>query len=170
AGAPPVRPRHVGTLARIPVACYQAQMADASALQTGAAGVAVPANYHFRQLHCLITSRRNFTCGMGSIIHQGHEALSEQQVRSLIEEADRLGFDEFEISGGEPYYLPYFRQVLQDYAGRTQMTLKVCTNGFHLDEELIQNLAGRPRLHFQVSFDGTGAIHNAIRVQNRYDA
>src|SRR5262249_46676717 len=54
--------------------------------------------------------------------------------------------------------------------GRTQMTLKVCTNGFHLDEELIQNLAGRPRLHFQVSFDGTGATHNAIRVQSRYDA
>src|SRR5262249_5765289 len=88
----------------------------------------------------------------------------------LVEDADRLGFSECEISGGEPYYLPYFRQVLEDYAGGTRMTLKVCTNAFHLDEALISTLAGRQRLLFQVSFDGTGDVHNAIRVQNRYDA
>jgi MoaA/NifB/PqqE/SkfB family radical SAM enzyme len=34
----------------------------------------------------------------------------------------------------------------------------------------VRALAGRPRLHFQVSFDGTREVHNAIRVQNRYDA
>jgi MoaA/NifB/PqqE/SkfB family radical SAM enzyme len=130
----------------------------------------VPANYHLRKLHVLITSRCNFTCVMCSIIHEDKNALSEQQVRGLIEEADRLGFDEMEISGGEPYYLPYFRTVLEDYAGNTQVNLKVCTNAFHLDDALVRTLAGRRRLHFQVSFDGTREVHNAIRVQNRYDA
>ena len=130
----------------------------------------VPANYKFRKLHVLVTNRCNFTCGMCSIIHQGRDALTEQQLRGLIEAADQLGFDEIEISGGEPYYLPYFRKVLEDYAGSTQATLKVCTNAFQMDEGLVRTLAGRPRLHFQVSFDGTRDVHNAIRVQNRYDA
>jgi MoaA/NifB/PqqE/SkfB family radical SAM enzyme len=130
----------------------------------------VPANYQFRKLHVLLTNRCNFTCGMCSIIHEARGALTEQQLRGLIESADQLGFDEIEISGGEPYYLPYFRKVLEDYAGNTEVKLKVCTNAFHLDEALVRTLAGRPRLHFQVSFDGTREVHNAIRVQNRYDA
>jgi len=50
------------------------------------------------------------------------------------------------------------------------MTLKICTNAFQLDDALISSLAGRRHLLFQVSFDGIGAIHNAIRVQSRYDA
>src|SRR5262249_30134807 len=128
------------------------------------------ANYQFCKLHVLVTNRCNFTCGMCSIIHQARDALTEQQLRGLIEAADQLGFDEIEISGGEPYYLPYFRKVLEDYAGSTQATLKVCTNAFQMDEGLVRTLAGRPRLHFQVSFDGTRDVHNDIRVQNRYDA
>jgi hypothetical protein len=107
---------------------------------------------------------------MCTIIRGDKHALSEQQVGSLIEEADRLGFDEYEISGGEPSYLPYFRRLLEDYAGNTRMTLKICTNAFQLDDALISSLAGRRHLLFRVSFDGTGAIHNAIRVQSRYDA
>jgi MoaA/NifB/PqqE/SkfB family radical SAM enzyme len=130
----------------------------------------VPPNYQFRKLHVLVTNRCNFTCGMCSIIHESRGALTEEQLRGLIEAADQLGFDEIEISGGEPYYLPYFRKVLEDYAGNTEVKLKVCTNAFHLDEALVRTLAGRPRLHFQVSFDGTREVHNAIRVQNRYDA
>ena len=128
------------------------------------------ATFDLRKLHVLVTNRCNFTCGMCTIIRGDKHALSEQQVRSLIEDADRLGFDECEISGGEPYYLPYFRPILEDYAGSTRMTLKICTNAFHLDETLISSLAGRGHLLFQVSFDGTGAVHNAIRVQSRYDA
>lgn len=126
--------------------------------------------YNFRKVHCLITNRCNFSCGMCTIIHGKKSALTEAHVRSLIEEADRLGFDEFEISGGEPYYLPYFRKVLEDYAGRTRVKIKVCTNAFHLDDDLIASLAGRSGIHFQVSFDGTKQIHNQIRVQGRYDA
>jgi MoaA/NifB/PqqE/SkfB family radical SAM enzyme len=107
---------------------------------------------------------------MCTIIRGDKHGLSEQEVRSLIEDADRLGFDECEISGGEPSYLTYFRRILEDYAGNTRMTLKICTNAFQLDEALISSLAGRRHLLFQVSFDGTDAIHNAIRVQSRYDA
>jgi len=130
----------------------------------------VPVNYNFLKLHVLITNRCNFTCGMCSIIHNGKSTLSESQVRSLIADADELGFDEVEISGGEPYYLPYFKPVIEDYAGKIKPTVKICTNGYSLDRALIDRLAGRKRLHFQVSFDGTGDVHNAIRVQKRYDA
>jgi sulfatase maturation enzyme AslB (radical SAM superfamily) len=145
-------------------------MAEAPGHNVSPAVPRLAATNSFRKLHVLVTNRCNFTCGMCTIIRGDKHSLSEQQVRSLIEDADQLGFDECEISGGEPYYLAYFRRILEDYAGNTRMTLKICTNAFHLDETLISSLAGRRHLLFQVSLDGTGAVHDAIRVQSRYDA
>jgi sulfatase maturation enzyme AslB (radical SAM superfamily) len=129
-----------------------------------------PINYNFRKLHLLITNRCDFTCVMCAIIHGNKSTLSEATVRGLIEDADALDFDQVEISGGEPYYVPYFKSVIEDYGGKIKPMLKICTNAYSLEPPLINRLAGRKRLHFQVSFDGTGAVHNAIRVQNRYDA
>lgn len=131
---------------------------------------AVPIEYRFRKLQIILTSRCDLTCVMCSIIHEGKAALREETVRQLIDDADQLGFNEIEITGGEPYHRPYFKSVVEDYAGRIKPKLRICTNAHSLDRALIDKLDGRKRLHFQVSFDGTTDVHNWIRVQNRYDA
>lgn len=132
--------------------------------------VATGAKHTFCKLMILLTSRCNFTCVMCNSIHLAKATLTEKEVRNLIQDADTFGFDQIEISGGEPYYLKYFSSVIEDFAGKISPTIRVLTNAYSLDEKLIDRLAGRPRLSFQVSFDGTGDVHNWIRVQKRYDA
>jgi MoaA/NifB/PqqE/SkfB family radical SAM enzyme len=131
---------------------------------------ALGASHRFRKLQILLTSRCNLTCVMCNSIHLKKAALAEAEVRGLIEDGDVLGFDLIEISGGEPYYLKYFSAVIEDYAGKIAPNIRILSNAYSLDKELIGQLAGRSRLAFQVSFDGTRDVHNFIRVQNRYDA
>jgi len=126
--------------------------------------------YQFEKLSLALTSACNLTCKMCPVIRGPQGTLTQEQAFQVAEFAGRRGFREIEVGGGEPTLMKYFWDLL-DRLCDTQAEVKILTNGVRLTSENIQRFAGYENLSVQISIDGIGDLHDAIRgMQGAFDA
>ncbi len=89
--------------------------------------------------------------------------LTREQAFAMADFAERRGFEEVELGGGEPTLLPYFWELLERLCG-SGLRVLVLTNAYRLSDEDVDRFAScGPKLHIQVSIDGIGSVHDSIR-------
>ncbi|HYA40633.1 MAG TPA: adenosyl-hopene transferase HpnH [Syntrophobacteraceae bacterium] len=107
------------------------------------------------------THRCNLTCAGCGRIREYHDTLSQEMTLedciTSIEEADAPVVT---ITGGEPLLYSYAPQLVQE-ALRQGRHIYFCTNGLLLEESL-SFFRPNPRFTWNVHFDGTEPVHDAI--------
>ena len=119
-----------------------------------------------------ITNQCNLTCRhcMFQSSPAAREKLSAEDCLAVIREAYALGCRIFYFTGGEPMMSDAFLESLKEIFRQPDTHGVVLTN-LTLIRSLADRLRAFPpnRLHFQVSVDGLGGTHDAIRGAGTFD-
>lgn len=111
----------------------------------------------------------NYACNlkcrhcMASMFEKKKRSLTPEDMRHIAEQADALGWCQFNISGGEPLMLKNFDEVLEALIPE-KFHIGISTNGFFLTAEKAKHLKsiGLDKVMISIdSFDET--LHNANR-------
>ncbi|MCM1082958.1 MAG: radical SAM protein [Clostridium sp.] len=95
-----------------------------------------------------------------------NEHMTESMIRCLADDADELGFYEFDLQGGELLLRPEMLFQLIEWVGADRFYLYLTTNGYFLSEELAHCLAKSGIDRVSVSIDSLNAEeHDAFRGQ-----
>lgn len=95
--------------------------------------------------------------------------LSTDEIRSVIDELQRMQVFYVNVGGGEPTVRPDFWDLL-DYAIAHQVGVKFSTNGVRLSPRRARRLAATDYVDVQISLDGaTRAVNDAVRGPGSYD-
>lgn len=121
--------------------------------------------YKWNKMTISISNKCDLTCKMCSIIRGPKHTLTEESAMQCADFAERRGFQEIEITGGEPTLVKYFWRLLERLCQIDGPMIKVTTNGVRLKDEKIQEFASYPGLYVQVSIDGLAETHDRIREQ-----
>lgn len=119
--------------------------------------------YDWGKMSITITNRCNLVCKMCSIILEDKHTLPEDLALHAADFAERQGFKEVEIGGGEPTLVPYFWKLAERICSIDGLFPKVVTNGLKHTPEMVKQFAALPNLHVQVSIDGLDGNHDRIR-------
>jgi len=125
-----------------------------------------PRFYDFQngKLTVSLTTACNLRCLMCPVIHRhSPRFLARTQALDVARFGAERGFGIIELSGGEPFLLPYIQELIEIACGNRASTVNVTTNATLLKPADIDFLANFPNLQIQVSFDGLGETHDAIR-------
>ncbi len=125
-----------------------------------------PWTYDWHKMQIMVTNRCNLVCKMCSIIREPKNSLPEELAMHAADFAERQGFKEVEIGGGEPTLVKYFWPLLDRLCANKNAETKVVTNALRHTDEMIERFASYPGLHVQVSIDGIDEIHDHIRGAN----
>lgn len=101
-------------------------------------------------------------CAIEKFKHPGEKTLSVAEVKSIADQADKMGLASICISGGEPLIFPDLEDVI-NAIGPKRFCISVDTNGYFLTEEKIKWLVekGVDRIH--LSIDGLESNHSIFR-------
>ncbi len=119
--------------------------------------------YDWGKMSLTITNRCNLVCKMCSIILEDKHTLPEELALHAADFAERRGFNEIEIGGGEPTLVKYFWKLAERICAIDGIFPKVVTNGLKHTPEMADRFAALPNLHVQVSIDGLDDNHDRIR-------
>ncbi|GAA0929290.1 mycofactocin radical SAM maturase [Streptomyces thermoalcalitolerans] len=109
-------------------------------------------------VHCLSSSGR-----------RDPQELSTDEIKSVIDELQRMQVFYINVGGGEPTVRPDFWELL-DYAIAHQVGVKFSTNGVRLSPERARRLAATDYVDVQISLDGaTREVNDAVRGPGSYD-
>jgi len=125
--------------------------------------------YQWFNLSVGLTSLCNLRCKMCPVVTREPHSLTREQALHIADFADRRGFKEMVVGGGEPTLLPYLGEFL-DRLSQTKIQVGLLTNAVKLNDELIRQLAGYPRLIVHISIDGVGEVHDNIRGKGTFAA
>ncbi len=117
---------------------------------------------NLRCRHCLVSAGKGL-----------RKELTDEEFRSLVDEAVRLGVKRFYITGGEPFIKEGVFDLIKYITKRKRRELIILTNATLFDEEKIAALKKvmSPRLILQVSLEGPNAeIHDRLRGKGSFDA
>ncbi len=139
--------------------------ASGPAAASGQVPVEAQGFYDFIKLAIHVTNRCNLRCVMCPLAQARHHA-DETLGRAEAEEAVRFGlahgFRIIELIGGEPFLLDYVYDLV-DMAGNVVPELVVATNATVFRDQDLMRLSRARNLRLQVSIDGVGGTHDAIR-------
>ena len=123
-----------------------------------------PARYR-KHVHWSITGACNLKCRhcFMSAPHAKHGAPTKEQLLQVVDQLAECGIFTVGITGGEPLIREDFFEILDALAEREISVSILYTNGWLLDEALLDKLEER-KMHpsFQLSFDGIG-WHDFLR-------
>ncbi len=89
--------------------------------------------------------------------------MSFAKICDLISQIDELGVMELQLTGGEPFILPYFLDVIKEAQSR-QIPCSVFSNGTLMDENFFRYISEKNYgLIFYISLDGRQETHDAFR-------
>ncbi len=117
-----------------------------------------------------ITNRCNLTCAH-CLFSSGPESASELSADAILcraEEAYALGCRIFALTGGEPLCHPEIDDILAGLLQWEDAHVVMLTNGLLL-ERLLSGSHDLSRIHLQISVDGIGARHDAIRGEGAFE-
>lgn len=119
-----------------------------------------------------LTNRCNMACNhcMFFSSPDSQRELSVDDTLPVIGEALGAGVELFYFTGGEPFIAESFYPALEEIFSREHTHAVVLTNLTLIRREA-EKLAGFPkdRLHFQVSIDGMGEIHDKLRGSGTFN-
>lgn len=107
--------------------------------------------------HCLFTSGPN-----------SEGELRAEQIIGIAQEAAEIGCRIFALTGGEPMFHPEFKQILCGLLAIPDAHVVMLTNGLLLDDLLVADY-DLTRVHLQISVDGLGEQHDAIRGKGTFE-
>lgn len=129
----------------------------------GANGTVASDFYDWGKMSITITNRCNLVCKMCTIILEDKHTLPEALALHAADFAERRGFREVEIGGGEPTLVKYFWKLAERICAIEGLDRKVVTNGLKHTPDMVKRFADLPGLHVQVSIDGLDDNHDRIR-------
>jgi len=118
----------------------------------------------------------NYACNlkckhcMANRFQKKERSLTPADMRSIAEQADALGWCQFNISGGEPLFLKDFDEVLEALIPE-RFHIGISTNGYFLTAEKARHLKSIGLDKVMISLDSFDkALHNANRnSESAYD-
>ena len=122
--------------------------------------------YDFTQgkMTITLTTACNLSCVMCPVIIADKPGtLPRDKAFEAAEFAVAQGFPKIELSGGEPFLMPYIHDLIETLCSGGAKQVFITTNATLLTPEHIRRMARFENIHVQVSFDGTREAHNAIR-------
>mgnify|MGYP006274261931 CR=1 FL=1 len=127
---------------------------------------------HLGECWLHVTNRCNASCGhcmFACSPETGYE-LDAAVARSVVDEAISLGCKLFYFTGGEPTLHPNFCDLCERILAVEDAHVVVLTNALTAGA-VVAKAADWPtdRVHFQVSVDGDGAAHDALRGAGAYE-
>ena len=117
-----------------------------------------------RYLELLITDQCNLRCRHCYIGEPARRELSLHEIRSVLDEFEEMQGLRVLISGGEPLMHSEFER-LNEYLRHYPLRTVLLTNGLLLTDKRLHNLSVD---EIQVSIDGIGHSHEAIRGRDTY--
>ncbi len=125
--------------------------------------------FDWRKIALNLTTACNLRCKMCPVVVRPTESLTRDEAFGVADFAARRGFDQIVVTGGEPTIMPYFWDLM-DRLAATPMLVQVLTNAYRLNPDHIARMARMPRLIANVSLDGVGPVHDAIRGEGAFAA
>ncbi len=127
---------------------------------------------HLRELWFHITDRCNLACRhcLFASSPQRARTLEFSSLSRLARQAADLGCRVFALTGGEPTLHPQFAAIVDLLLGLADAHLVILTNGLTVNAFLDRYRWDRERLHLQVSVDGLGERHDAVRGRGSFRA
>ena len=116
-----------------------------------------------------ITNKCNLECKgcYAKVIHHSSgKELSDEKLRSIVEEARELGVSFFVIAGGEPLERPVFFNIMKDFP---EIIFLVFTNGLLIDDRMIRDLTKHKNIIPLVSLEGNEEYTNKRRGEGTYE-
>lgn len=117
-----------------------------------------------RYLELLITDQCNLRCRHCYIGEPTRQELSLHEITSVLDEFEGMQGLRVLISGGEPLMYSEFER-LNEYLRDYPLRIVLLTNGLLLTEKRLCNLSVD---EIQISIDGIGSAHEAIRGKDTY--
>lgn len=115
-----------------------------------------------------ITHKCNLNCKgcyEKSIRPAAKKELTNEQLRSIIKQANDLGISFVVIAGGEPLMRKNFFETTKDYQN---MIFIIFTNGLLLDEKMIKNIQNQKNIIPLISLEGCEAETDDVRGEGVY--
>ena len=107
------------------------------------------------------THRCNLACSGCGRIREYHDTLNaEMSLEECLRSVDESGPPVITITGGEPLLYPHVDELVTEILARGKH-IYFCTNGMLLEESL-RRFKPDPHFTWNVHFDGTEAVHDAI--------
>lgn len=108
---------------------------------------------NFQCQHCSIKELQS-KCGCSMTI---------DDIKNISDQADKLGFAQFVISGGEPLIYPNFDEIVEAIDPK-RFYITTDTNGWYMDEQRAKHLKSIGVDKVQISIDNLDhAVHDAFR-------
>lgn len=148
---------------------FLSRLPDAPAKEYAGRGHYLKAD-RLQELWFHVTNRCNLSC-RHCLFASGPGAdgeLTAQQILARAQEAAELGCRIFALTGGEPLFHPEFKQILSGLLAIPDAHVVILTNGL-LIADLLAGDYDLSRVHLQVSVDGIGEQHDAIRGLGTFD-
>lgn len=116
-----------------------------------------------------LTLRCNLSCVMCTTCYDAPE-LSREEVLDLIDQAAAWGVRVFNPLGGEPFVRADLEDILA-HAARRDLHVTLTTNGTLITRPRADRVARIPpeQLHVNVSIDGLGPTHDAVRGRGSFE-
>ena len=103
--------------------------------------------------HCYVSDCNEANTGM----------MTFDDIRNLISQIDELGVMELQLTGGEPFILPYILDIIKEAQNRL-IPCSVFTNGTLMTEKVFRYISeNNYGLIFYISLDGYQETHDAFR-------
>lgn len=118
--------------------------------------------YNFQKLLIMVTNKCNLKCRMCQIIKEEKGSLTRDEAFKLAEFGIKYKFDRIEISGGEPFLMPYIFDLLQ-YLCENHLKVHIVTNATTFDDDSIKRISKLKNINLMVSIDGVTESHDEIR-------
>lgn len=118
---------------------------------------------------CYSISRKcNYRCKMCPIWEQGNSEktrgyISDEKMKSIIDEAAECGIVQFGVSGGEPLLFKDKLFNLLDHANKKGMYSHFVTNGSLLTSEILEHYDSIGGGHVSMSLDAMSEKHDVLR-------
>lgn len=125
--------------------------------------------YRWHTLSVGLTSCCNLRCKMCPVIRREKLSLTREQALHIADFARRREFRRIVVGGGEPTIMAYFWEFMETLA-ETDIEIWLLTNAVGLKDPDIERLSRFKRLVVNISIDGVGPVHDAIRGEGTFAA
>lgn len=107
----------------------------------------------YRRMKLAITEMCNLNCAHCYMEKKSSKCMDMECALRLLKEAEELGVETVDLTGGEPSLHPNFSTIVENALSLGFKRLNICTNGYALDIDMIRKF-NPTNIHFFISMDG----------------
>lgn len=121
------------------------------------------------EIDLYLTNRCNLSCDFCSIqARRNMEELSLEKIKSIVDDAKKLGLKELHLTGGEPTLRDDLEDIVS-YVVKSGLNTRLITNGTILSKERLEKLYELGLRNIMISIDGDAEYHNKERGEYAFE-